>query len=47
MPGRGSGFITSTGRFVDREEAFRIAEASGQMLKRPISPGRLFTEDLW
>ena len=43
------GFLTSTGRYVERDEALRIALASGQpMIDRP---GRhhlwLFSEDLW
>jgi len=40
------GFITSTGRFVGREEAEQIAEAAGQILRK--TPGRgLFSEDVW
>lgn len=43
------GFITSTGRFVDREEALKIALASGQPMIDHPSRGddRLFSEDLW
>jgi len=41
------GFITSTGRFVDREEGWKIAEASGQILRVTGSAGTLFSEDLW
>ena len=43
------GFITSTGRYVDREEALRIAIASGQpMIDHPSRHDRLlFSEDLW
>lgn len=40
------GFLTSTGRFVDRREAGRIAEANGQGKTRPNCNG-LFSEDLW
>jgi hypothetical protein len=42
------GFVTSTGRFVDRKEAARIALTSGQIkeLSRP-GLGILFSEDLW
>lgn len=44
-----SGFLTSTGRFVDREEGLRIALASGQpMIDHPSRHAtRLFSEDLW
>lgn len=41
------GFITSAGRFVDREEGWNIAQASGQILRVTGSPGTLFSEDLW
>jgi len=42
------GFLTSTGRFVDREEAFNIAEAAGQLNDRNRFGNRtLFSEDLY
>lgn len=43
------GFITSTGRFVEREEALRIAVESGQpMIDHPArNSTMLFSEDLW
>lgn len=43
------GFLTSTGRFVGREEALKIALASGQpMIDHPSRHDRLlFSEDLW
>lgn len=43
------GFITSTGRYVDREEGLQIALASGQpMIDHPSRHDRLlFSEDLW
>lgn len=43
------GFITSTGRYVEREEALRIAIASGQpMIDHPSRHHIwLFSEDLW
>lgn len=43
------GFITSTGRYVEREEALQIALASGQpMIDHPSrNPKYLFSEDLW
>lgn len=41
------GFMTSTGRFVDREEAARIATEQGQ-LKNSDEPCDILTsEDLW
>lgn len=46
--GEFQGFVTSTGRFVDRTEAYRIAMASGQPWTdaRHVE-GTLFSEDLW
>ena len=44
--GQKQGFVTSTGRFVDRREAGKIALAAGQV-KRLDHPPELFTEDLW
>ena len=44
---RDQGFLTSTGRFVDREEAVGIAVASGQRLRVTGSEGTLYSEDLW
>lgn len=43
------GFITSTGRYVDREEGLKIAVASGQpMIDHPSRHHLwLFSEDLW
>jgi hypothetical protein len=38
------GFLTSTGRFVDREDAAKIAHKSGQIRNCPYA---LFSEDLW
>jgi hypothetical protein len=40
------GFITSTGRFVNRIEAFDIAYRAKQFTKETRGP-RLFSEDLW
>ncbi len=47
---KGQGFVTSTGRYVDRAEAWLIAAAAGQLL--PHAPtdgrgGRLYSEDVW
>lgn len=44
------GFMTDRDRFVDREEAWFIAELAGQLL--PIAPtdrrgGTLYSEDVW
>lgn len=46
------GFLTSTGRFVGRGEAYAIAKAASQLLPddRPghtPTPGTLYSEDLW
>ncbi len=43
------GFLTSTGRFVGREEALNIAKAAGQpLIDHPSRhPKWLFSEDLW
>ena len=43
------GFLTSTGRYVGREEALQIALASGQpMIDHPSRHAtQLFSEDLW
>jgi hypothetical protein len=44
--GRGTrGFITSTGSFVNREEAASIAKRAGQT-KRPVTDGKLHSSDL-
>lgn len=40
------GFFTSLGRFVGREEGYRIAVASGQIKERDYSR-RLYSEDLY
>lgn len=39
------GFYTSYGRFVDREEALKIAKESGQV--KETNSKRLFSEDLY
>lgn len=42
------GFMTSAGRFVDRREAYKIADAAGQIIRHSSSiPGTLYSEDLW
>lgn len=43
------GFLTSTGRYVDREEAMRIVRRSGQPHRADLSDDAdtLYSEDLW
>ena len=41
------GFITSHGRFVDRQEGYKIAVAAKQTDIKTIVKGRLFSEDVW
>jgi len=42
------GFLTNKNRFVDREEAYLIAEAAGQLNDRPRGGSlQLFSEDLY
>lgn len=42
------GFVTQHGRFVGREEAWRIAEAAGQIFARCGGDGeQLFSENLY
>jgi len=41
------GFMTSTGRYVLREEALIIAKAANQLLPRHQHPRELFSESLW
>lgn len=47
---KGQGFVTDTGRYVDRQEGWKIAEAAGQLLERAPTDGRggtLYSEDVW
>jgi hypothetical protein len=44
---KNQGFLTSTGRFVDRYEAARIARAAGQIVREPTPPDMLTSEDVW
>lgn len=41
------GFITSTGRFVEREEAFIIANKAQQVVVKHGNKKLLFSEDMW
>jgi hypothetical protein len=48
--GHAQGFLTSTGRFVDREEAKHIARATGQYRHREGRSAdwhELYSEDVW
>lgn len=38
------GFVTNTGRFIDRVEAYRVALNAGQLLR---GTPNLFSEDVW
>ena len=44
--GKAQGFVTSEGAFVDRQEAYQIAIASGQIVVSPCKY-ELYSEDLW
>ena len=44
IAGRNQGFLTSRGRYVDREEAMKIAQATGQTTS---DKSGLFSEDLY
>lgn len=41
------GFLTSSGRVVDRKVAWKIAEAANQIRRVTGSPGTLYSEDLY
>lgn len=41
------GFITSKGRFVDREEAYLIAKKADQLLNDFEGKSKLFSEDIY
>ena len=41
------GFVTSTGRFVGREEACVIASIAGQITEKTQPADQLFSEDVW
>ena len=41
------GFYTSNGRFVSREEGYKIAEAAGQIREITGGKGTLYSEDLY
>ena len=41
------GFIDNKGAFLDREEALKVAEAAGQIIKKHPPEDQLFSEDLY
>ena len=41
------GFVTSDGRFVDREEGCIIAKLANQIVEKHGPPCCLFSEDMW
>lgn len=41
------GFITSHGRFVNREDGWTVAELASQIVRVTGPKGELFSEDLW
>lgn len=47
LMGAEQGFVTDTGRFVDRKEGCRIARAANQLIQKTGGPDTLYTEDLW
>lgn len=45
---RHQGFMTDTGRYVDRREGLKIAEAANQIIRRTgNADDQLYSEDLW
>lgn len=44
---RHQGFITTSGRFVDRKEAAALVLLNGQVSKLKFVSDQLFSEDLW
>jgi len=47
LSGSVQGFITNLWRFVDREDAFRIAFNAGQIAEKPVDGSGLISEMLW
>ncbi len=41
------GFVTSSGRYVEREEALEIARNAGQLLPRHFHKTQLFSVSVW
>jgi hypothetical protein len=50
-PDAGQGFVTDRGRYVDRQEGWKIAEAAGQIIARcggdTTDGGTLYSENVW
>lgn len=44
---REQGFIDQRGKYITREDAWRIAEANGQIIDHVSSPGTLYSENLY
>lgn len=45
--GKDQGFVDEDGLFLDREQAWERACATGQRIGESVCPGTLFSEDLW
>lgn len=45
--GVNSGFLTSTGRYVNRVEGWQIASDAGQILRNTAGRPELYSEDMW
>lgn len=41
------GFVTSHGRFVNRVDGLKVAQAANQLLTKTHPKSQLFSEDLW
>ena len=41
------GFLTSRGRYVDREKGLKIAIKAGQIIEKQGNSAQLFSEDMW
>lgn len=47
VSGDRQGFLTSTGKFVGRKPALRLAREAGQILRETAPAHGLFSEDVW
>lgn len=41
------GFLTTSGRFVDRKKGLKIATKRGQIIKKHGNESELYSEDMW
>ncbi len=41
------GFLTDTGRWISRKEAWELATKNEQLIGTGYTPGILFSEDVW